>query len=236
MSRTKRHPTPITQSSPSSAAAEAYHTIRTNIQFRTETNHGQVILVTSAIAGEGRTTTTCNLAITLSQSGLRVLVVDADMRNPDIHNRLHVDNNVGLSNLLSASQESTECIIPSEIQYLQVLPGGAKPGNPSPLLSTDQFDGFISQVRREFDVVLLDSPPLLSASDALVISRLADGVVFVVDAQRTSRVVAQKALSKLKEMDVNIIGGILNRVPKHARKYPIGATLTNQQVTSSWNM
>ncbi|WDL95247.1 tyrosine-protein kinase family protein [Alicyclobacillus sp. ALC3] len=236
MSRTKRHPDPITQSSPSSVAAEAYHTIRTNIQFRTEANHGQVILVTSAAAGEGRTTTTCNLAVTLSQSGLKVLVVDADMRNPDIHNRLHVNNDVGLSSVLSSSQESPRCIIPTDIPHLQVLPGGHKPENPSPLLAMDQFDGFISQVRQEFDVVLLDSPPLLTTSDALVIARLADGVVFVVDAQRTSRIVAQKALAQLKEMDVHIIGGILNRVPKHARKYPIGATLTNQQVTSSWNL
>lgn len=231
MTRSKRSTAPVAQLSPRSRVAEAYHTIRTNIQFR-DASSSRSIVVTSANRGEGRTLTACNLAVTFSQSGCKVLLIDADLRNPQLHERFRTDNELGLRNVLEGDQTLADCVQRSEIAGLHLLTCGAKPDNPASLISVDRLETLLASASGGYDMVIFDSPPVLTASDALVMARTADGTVMVVDAKQTSRVVAQKTVSLLLQMNAHLVGGVLNRVPKRRRKYPMGAVLQQSPYTT----
>jgi len=215
MALANRKPFPIAQSNPTSPFAEAYRTIQTNIELKSPTV--RTILVTSARPGEGKTSTAANLAIVFSQSGKRVLLVDADLRNPQVHDRFHITPEVGLAQVLKQECELQNAIVTTEILNLQILPSGPVPANASGLLSSLTFASVLGKFKSRFDLVVIDSPPVLAVNDALVITRNVDGVVFVVDAKRTNRIVAQRALGAIRQVNGEILGGVLNRIPKGNR-------------------
>ncbi len=212
LSTKSQKPGPVAQFNPRSLTTESYRTIRTNIQFAGVTKDVKVILTTSTVAGEGKTFTTSNLAVVAAQAGKRVLIIDSDIRKPQIHHTFHVSNLIGLSNFMIKENTFEECVIESQTPGLFLFPCGPIPPNPSEVLGSYAFANLITKCRKEFDMVLLDCPPIASVTDALILARIADGVVIVINSQRTSRTTIRKAIKSLQQIDARILGVILNRV------------------------
>lgn len=205
---------PIAQTNTRSPITESYRNVRTNIQFASVADTTKVILITSTVPSEGKTSTSSNLAIVSAQAGKRVLLIDADMRKPQIHQAFQISNLAGLTSLLIKEHTFAEAVIESETPGLFILPSGPIPPNPSEILSSQLFSDFIEQCQTEFDLVIIDTPPVLTVTDALVANRVADGVLFVIDSQRTNRVHVKKAVHALQQIDARILGVVLNRMKR----------------------
>jgi len=208
----KRNLTIISQTTPQSPIAESYRTIRTNIQFASVSNDVKVMMTTSTAPGEGKTSTASNLAVVYAQAGQRVLLIDADLRKPDVHQRFGLSNLIGLSTLLIKDKSIAECIDVGNIPNLSILTSGPVPPNPSELLSSRAFAEFIQQMRDEYDFIIVDSPPVLNLADALVLSHVVDGVVFIINSASTNRTHVKNSLASLEQIGARIMGVVLNRV------------------------
>ncbi len=152
----------ITVTQPKSPVAEQYRTIRTNIEFMAVDREIQAILVTSATQGEGKSTTSSNLAVAYAQQGKKVLIIDTDMRRPTVHYTFKVANGLGLSSLLTRQAEKEKAILPTKVDNLSILTAGPIPPNPAELLSSRAMEHLVSQLRADFDVIIFDAPPLLA--------------------------------------------------------------------------
>lgn len=196
--------------------AETYKYILANLELNPSIQQGsKTILITSSCPGEGKTFTSTNLAKAIAESNKRVLLIDANLRHPQLHTELQLSPESGLSNVLQRDAKFRESLIPTTTTNLSLLPGGLPDPEASNLLSSVDFFTLLNESKKCFDVVLIDSPPVLSVSDALVIARAVDGVILVVDSKKTSRLIAERALSALRRANENIIGGVLNRIPKN---------------------
>ncbi len=203
------------------AVAESFRTIRTSILLSTADEQKQkVILVTSTIPNEGKTTIAANLAVAMAQMGERVLLIDTDMRRHNLHRVFTVDNLIGISDMI-VDHENTEAALRSlsQIPNLSVITGGTLAPNPSELLGSHSMKVLLDRLRDRFDRIILDSPPLMAFSDALVLSRLADGVVFVVWGNTTSRNHIRTSTQAIKNASGNVIGVVLNNVDMSSRSY-----------------
>lgn len=212
MTLINRNSMPIAQTNPKSPITEAYRTIRTNLQFASAVDDVQVILTTSTLPSEGKTSTISNTGIVTAEAGRSVLLIDADLRKPQVHQRFQVSNLQGLSTVLIREAEFEDCVMESGTDGLFLLPSGPIPPNPSEILSSKRFAELIERAKQTYDLILVDSPPVLSVSDALVLTRIADGVLFVLDAQSTNRKLAQKAVASLQQVNARILGVVLNRI------------------------
>jgi capsular exopolysaccharide synthesis family protein len=201
--------------------AEAMRTLRTNVLFSSAVDGGKSLVVTSTGPGEGKTLVASNIAIAFAQAGQRVLIIDADMRRPRIHDVLTVPQEPGLSNLLVSSGKASEVIKASSVPRLWVLPSGRTPPNPPELLGSQRFRDLIDSLRDHFDWVIVDTPPVMAVSDAALIAHFTTGVVYVVGAEMTSRYAAQAGLEQLESARAHVIGAVLNRVDldRHAYYY-----------------
>ncbi len=202
----------IISHSPISIISESYRTIRTSLLFSQAEKPPQIILLTSAAPGEGKTTTTLNLSIALAREGHSVLVVDADMRKGLCHSRLGLRNNRGLSNVLTGRLSLEEGIQATSVNGLSFLSRGTIPPNPTELLGSTKMKEILEKLRQTFNFIFIDSPPVVVVSDAAVISVLSDGVLLVIDGQKTSRPSAQKAVERLDVVHARLLGVILNGV------------------------
>lgn len=162
-----------------------------------------------------------NLAIAFAQAGQRVLLIDADMRRPRVHEVLSVSQEPGLSNVLVSTVKASEAIKPSGITGLWALPAGRTPPNPPELLGSKRFRDLLDSLRDHFDWVIIDTPPVMAVADAALIAHSVTGVVYVVGAEMTSRYAAQAGLEQLRSARAPIIGAVLNRVDldRHAYYY-----------------
>jgi capsular exopolysaccharide synthesis family protein len=194
--------------------SESYRTLRTNIQFSSVDKPVRSLLVTSSGPGEGKSTTTANLAVVLAQTGQRVIVVDTDLRRPVLHKVFGVPNNIGLTtSLLAGENVSVEGYLqPTEIETLSVLTSGPIPPNPSELLGSHRMGHLVFALTQVADIVLFDSPPVLAVTDAAVMARHVDGVLLVVDAGRTREHALAQAAGELQKTGVNLLGVALNRM------------------------
>ncbi|MBI4515433.1 MAG: polysaccharide biosynthesis tyrosine autokinase [Deltaproteobacteria bacterium] len=202
-----------------SVVAEAYRTIRTAIMLSRADNPPQLVLVTSGQAGEGKTVTAVNTAITLAQSGARVLVVDADMRRPRCHRVLGTENGHGLSTVLTGQSELDEAIRETGISRLFFMASGPLPPNPAELVGSRKMRELLAQLREKFDYVLIDSPPVLPVTDAVLLSTMADGVVLVTRGQHTPKEVVRQARDRLDYARARILGVVLNNVNVNSGDY-----------------
>ncbi len=219
-------------------AAEAYKTLRTNIQFSSLDKQLKVLMVTSASQSEGKSTTAANLAITIAQSDKRVLLIDSDLRRPHIHKALSLLNVKGLTNVLVQSIDYKDICNTVGVKNLEVLTSGPKPPNPSELIGTARMESLITTVASEYDTVIIDAPPVLPVTDAAVLSRLVDGVILVVEYGSTSYEMAQEAKDDLERVGANIIGAVLNRYPiekKVRYNYEYDQDLPKKQSTRSFS-
>src|SRR5690606_36194033 len=163
----------IVQDDPRSPRAESFRTLRTNLQFLEVGQEGRTFVVTSSVQGEGKSTTTANLAIALADSGARVLLVDTDLRRPKIASYMGLEGSVGLTDLIIGRATPADVIQPWGRGRLSVLPAGTIPPNPSELLGSAAMGRLIESLRKDFDVILFDAPPLLPVTDAAILSRFA---------------------------------------------------------------
>jgi protein-tyrosine kinase len=210
-----RHPKtalPITATRPRSAAAEAYRTLRTNIQFAALAEPYRSLVFTSATAGEGKTTTASNFSIATAQSGTRVCLVDADLRRPSLHKILDLPNQSGLSAALTWGESITSLAQPTRVPNLFVVPSGAPPPNPAELVASARMRELIAEAQDAFDLVVLDTPPIISVADPVAISAQCEGVIVVVRASTVPLEVIRRAISQIAAVQARIIGIVLNRV------------------------
>jgi capsular exopolysaccharide synthesis family protein len=196
-----------------SIRAEAMRHIRTNLQFVDVDRPVRTIVVTSAVPDEGKSTTSCNLAIAFADAGRRVVLISADLRRPKIEHYLSLEGSVGLTNVL-ASQVAVEDVLQRWGDGgLWVLPSGFHPANPSELLGSRNMADLLGRLRVTFDVVIIDTPPLLPFTDAAVLASRADGAILVTRYGKTSRSKVAATAQRLHAVDARLLGSILNRVP-----------------------
>lgn len=201
----------ITISNPRSPVAEAFRTLRTNLEFSNLDKSLRSILVTSASAEEGKSTTLANLAVTIAQSGKRVVLVDADLRRPTQHTIFGLKSIPGLTDMVR--DDSLLANPPTQdtgVQNLKVLTSGQQPPNPAEILGSKRLSEILAALLENADMVLFDAPPLLAVTDAAVLASRVDGVLLVVSAGKTKRENARKAQSQLEKINARVIGAVLN--------------------------
>jgi capsular exopolysaccharide synthesis family protein len=194
---------------PRSAMAEAYRVARANIQFTNVSGNLNVLLVTSARDGEGKTTTASNLATAFALAGKRVLLVDADLRRPGLTRLVRMKDMPGLTTVLI--DPSADVVQQSEVDGMDIVPSGPVPPNPAELLGSDRMRQWIEARAEEYDTILLDTPPVLSVADTRILATLADATVMVVDPSLTSRRMVKQARKALEGVGSRVLGLILNR-------------------------
>jgi len=206
-----------------SASAEAYRTLRTNLIFSQAVQTLRTVLVTSASPGEGKTTTAANLAVSFAHHGMRVLLVDCDLRRGRMHKIFQVPREPGLTELVIGHEESEAVIRQTDITGLYVVASGNLPPNPSELLGGDRMRKVLTSLSEAFDLIVLDTPPLLAASDAAILATLSDGVVLVLRAGSTEGDAAQQAIQQLSGVGARVVGAVLNdpdaKVPAYGGYY-----------------
>jgi succinoglycan biosynthesis transport protein ExoP len=202
----------ITYGHPKSMLSEAYRSIRTSILLSFSEKPPKKIAITSPNPAEGKTTTVINTAIALSQTGARVLVIDADLRKPRLHKIFNHENGMGLSNFLSGHGTLESVVKKSEVPNLFYIPSGPIPPNPSELLGSKLFKKMVESLEARFDHILLDSPPVLGFADSIILSTSVDGVILTVLGGKTPRETLQRAKEVLQQVNTKIIGVVINRV------------------------
>lgn len=209
-----------TLTNPKSVVSESYRILRTNIQFASIDSVIKTILFTSTIVNEGKSSIVANLAGSLVQSGKNVLVVDADLRKPTQHKIFGLDNSCGLLNTLIEDVPSLQYVRKTELEGLEVLTTGYIPPNPSELLATRRMKVFLSKVALSYDMVLIDSPPIVAVTDATILAQIVDGVVLVLSSGELTRESAIYAKERLDKVGARIIGTVLNKVVIRSQDYP----------------
>jgi uncharacterized protein involved in exopolysaccharide biosynthesis/Mrp family chromosome partitioning ATPase/cell division septation protein DedD len=226
----------ITHFDPKSPVAEAYRTLRTNIQFARMERSGKVLVVSSPTLQEGKTTTIVNLALTMAQSGQKTLLIGANMRRPSIHRFFGIEREPGLSNILVGSAQWRDCIrtvadilmgrfemedimAAPGLDNLHIIEAGPVPANPSELLSTPAMTGFLHSVRDVYDVILVDTPPILPVTDSAIVASQADGVVLVYQAGKVGRLVLKRAKVHVENVGGKVWGVVLNDVKTEIAGY-----------------
>jgi capsular exopolysaccharide synthesis family protein len=212
-SKARRAPL-IVAGSAGSVRAEALRQLRTNLQFVNVDEPARTLVVTSAVPGEGKSTTACNLAIVFAEAGKRVVLVDADLRRPRLAEYLDVDGTIGVTNVLAGQATVQDALQEWGTSGVYVLPSGSVPPNPSELLGSRNMAALLEALRSGFDMVIVDTPPLLPVTDGALAATLVDGTVLVFRCGRTSAAQARSAAEALAAVDAKVLGCVLNMTPR----------------------
>lgn len=205
---------------PKDPVAEVYRIIRTRVLFSSMEDHPlKTILITSPGPQEGKTTTLCNLGITLVQNQKRVLLVDADMRKPRLHQVFNRPNDTGFSNYLAGQSAFQETVQKTDIGNLCLVTGGIMPPNPSELLASHKVLEFIAKAKEGYDFILFDSPPVAMLTDAVIIARVLDGTIMVIKSGKTSKRILARVYQLLSDTKTKVIGVLLNMVSLDSGSY-----------------
>lgn len=200
-----------------SAFSEAYRSVRTSLQFATSHGAPRTLLLTSASPGEGKSTASLALARNFSELGRRVLLIDADMRNPSLHKKMALDNAIGLSNYLAGAATLTDVLHYTEMVGLAVITTGPLPPNPAELLHDDNMRRLLADGGELYDLVIIDGPPVMGLADAPILANLSEGVLLVVQAGSTRKTLALNAVKRLNAARAQIVGVLINKFePKYA--------------------
>lgn len=212
---------PVMSKLPKSVSAESYRTLRTNIQLTNLDHPPKSLIITSAAPLEGKSTTALNLAVALAQKESKVLLIDADLRKSVIHKLLRLDNSTGLADaILNHSRLEAAVKRPNNIDNLWVLTSGSIPSNPSELLGSSGMKALMEQVTKEYDYVILDTPPLISVSDGAILASQADGVLLVISPGKVKREIVLRTKELLERIGTPVLGCVFNGVePSHSNYY-----------------
>ena len=208
----------IVEREPKSIIAEAYRSLRTNIQYSSFDEKYQTLVVTSANPGEGKSTVSGNLALVLAQGESRVLLVDCDMRKPSLHKKFRISNAYGISDLL-VGKKGMDGIAYKYNDNLAIITAGKISPNPAEMLASKAMTAFLEEMKKHFDYIVLDTPPLQAVSDAQILSTKADGTLIVVRAGVTKKDAVQNSVSIIKKVNGNIIGTVLNAAEHKKDRY-----------------
>lgn len=212
----------IVDKSPKSIPAESYRTLRTNIKYSSFDNEIKRILVTSSELGEGKSITAGNIALSFSQEDKKVVIVDCDLRKPTVHKKFNISNQKGLSEAIINKEtigDTMKDYVCSYNENLDIIPAGKIPPNPSEMLSSRAMEELLKILDREYDYVILDSPPVHAVTDAQILSTKVDGVVLVVRAGKTKKESVIAAKASLEKVNAKIIGTVLNGLEQSKEKY-----------------
>tara|TARA_B100000676_G_scaffold27224_1_gene25095 strand:+ start:2861 stop:5173 length:2313 start_codon:yes stop_codon:yes gene_type:complete len=203
----------LTHEDPKSPISEAYRSLRTSLMYDNDEESCKIILVSSSGPGEGKTTTVANLAITYANMGKRTLLIDADLRKPVIHKMFKTTINKGFTNYLSGNEKDiTKLYYDSDVKNLSIINSGAIPPNPSELLASNRMKEFIKEIKKEFDVVLFDTPPKIAVTDAFIIDKYVDKKLLVIRASVTQKGALERTLVNMENMSSSLDGVIFNGV------------------------
>lgn len=204
----------ITVREPRNPLSEAYRGIRTGLQFAGIDHAAKTLMVTSAMPGEGKSTTAANLAVVLAQSGFKVAIIDADMRKPNIHKIFRIASRPGIVDAILANENSPLRFSPErKIKNLRIMPVGKRPPNPAELLGSKRMKNLIERLKAEVDYIVMDAPPVLAVTDAQILGGLVDQVLLVVR-HGTDRAAVVRALDSLRMVDAPVVGTVLNRIER----------------------
>ncbi|MBN2980280.1 MULTISPECIES: CpsD/CapB family tyrosine-protein kinase [Cohnella] len=201
----------IVHRNPSSSLSEAYRALRMNIQFASGEDPVKTIMVTSPGNGDGKSTTIANLAVAYAQEGKKTLLIDGDIRDPSLHHLFSLSNVSGLTNALLNEKGWKSVIQATQIPRLSVMTSGITPLHPSDLLASEYLPDLISDIKQHFDIVLFDSPPLLTVTDGLKICSLCDGVFIVASQGKTKKALLKKVRQSLEHANARVLGVVLNK-------------------------
>ena len=203
----------VTLTDPRSPASEAYRTLRTNLSFYSLDKPLRTLVVTSPAAGEGKSTTIANLAVTMAQSGRRTILVDTDLRRPTLHELFGAPMSPGLIDLMM--NEAGELPLQkTAVENLWLLSSGPQPPNPADMLGAARMEQIIAQLAEQADIVLFDAPPVMAAADAAILGARADGVLLVIQAGKTRRDQAERDRETLEKSRAHVVGAALTNAPK----------------------
>lgn len=208
----------IMEKKPKSIMAEAYRGLRTNIAYSSFDSKYQIISVTSATPGEGKSTTALNLAVSLAQSENKVLLVDCDVRKPSLHKKMGISNVWGLTDLLTG-KKNMDISAKETNKNLTVLTSGTIPPNPAEMLASKVMSDFLEESRKHYDYIILDTSPLQAVTDAQILSTKADGTLIVVKANDTKKEDVVASVDMIKKVNGKIMGIVLNGVKDNKKKY-----------------
>jgi len=211
----------IVHDAPSSGVAEAARAVRTNLLFMSPDKPYHVLLVTSPAPSEGKTTVAVSIAIAMAQAGQRVLLIDCDLRRPRVHRVFHRTNDSGVTSALIDGSNASSVATETQVPGLSVLPAGPIPPNPAELFHSERFKAFLETAKASYDRVIIDSPPVVTVTDAAVLSTLVDGVVLVVRAFATRKDLARHGIRAISDVGGHVVGVVLNAVnfDRHEYKY-----------------
>ncbi|MFJ5964512.1 CpsD/CapB family tyrosine-protein kinase [Bacillus sp. NPDC093026] len=218
--REKRDLSCISVLNPHSVIAEQFRTIRTNIEFTSIQTRLKSILVTSSLPKEGKSFTAANLAAVFAQQKKRVLLMDADLRKPTVHEYFDLSHHTGLTNVLLHNCSLEEAILPTTIEHLALLPSGTIPPNPAELLSSSVMKQLFYEIEQQYDMVIVDSAPLLPVADAKILANRTDGIILVVLSGKTKIAAVKKSKEVLEGTTGKLLGAMLNgKKEKKSRLY-----------------
>jgi receptor protein-tyrosine kinase len=212
----------LTDLSSHAPRVEAFRVLRTNLQFVDVDARCKVFVVTSSVPGEGKSTTVTNLALTMAQAGQRVLLVDGDLRRPQVAELLGLESSVGLTTVLVGNVSLHEALQSHGPSGVMVLTSGTTPPNPAELLQSKAMHDLMATIRTEFDIVLIDSPPLLPVTDAALLSTLSDGAIMIVRHSKTTRDQLAGSRGHLASVDAKVLGVVFNMIPNRRGAYSYG--------------
>ena len=200
-------------------ATEAYRVIRTSIQFAQAGKELKTLAVTSCTPNEGKSMTIANLAVVLTQAGKSVLLLDCDMRNPTVHKNFGLSNKLGLSSCISMGTALSDAVQKTSIEGLYALTGGVIPPNPSELLGSEQMKNVLQRAKEQYDYVLIDTPPVMPVTDALIVGRFVDGMILVIASAEVKVEMARDVKNQMVNAGANILGVVLNKVRSEHHGY-----------------
>ena len=208
----------ITVEEPLSLAAESYRRIKTALEFANVDKHPQVIQVCSSMQGEGKSVTVLNIAATYAEDGKKVIVVDLDFRRPKLHRSFRVENKNGVTDVLAGHLKLEEAIKHGD-NGIDCLNRGEKAPYPTAVLGSENMAKLFEELRKQYEYIIVDCPPILAVSDAAIISRLCDGCLFVISQAKTEKAAAKESVKILRENGVNILGVVFDNISAKRGNY-----------------
>ena len=209
----------ISNLDPTSPVIEAYRRIRNNIRYISRDNPPKAIVVTSSIDGEGKTSVAANISIVFNSSGMRVIVVDFNLRRSSLHKFFDTPNDRGLTNFIAEGLELEEAIVQTGIEGLSLLPSGPVPPDPSRLVESQKVKDIIRILKEKFDMVIIDTPPAIAVNDPIDVGKFADGILLIIESGKATRSMVENVKDHMKKAGLNLIGVILNKFNLHRAGY-----------------